>query len=451
MPRAGGAFVVLLGGLLAVAALFAESGWSWLLWVAVGVVAGSVAGRAWLVWLVWPSVAGFYVIGATTGLVRDVGPFWFFGAIIGGALASIGFVVGTAVGWRVDPRATAATAWHELGAARRRVLVGSVAAAMLAFCGYVAWAGIHGSDLLFNAERSQDCRTPADLYGWTYEGVNYDIADDVTLAADNPDKSHCATQGAVAGTEVVTTDGVDIAGWYIPAADETGPTGPTLILVHGGSLNKSGFVRYAVPFHDSYNVLVIDLRNAGRSSAAWTTLGVQERLDVEAMIDWLDRTKHPAWIGAVGDSMGAASILAAAVDDDRVDALILDSMHASFVGVWGGLLESGGSHPSLPASWAIAVVTSLRLGVDVTSIDPVRLITRLGDRPVLLTHGTSDAVNVPARSAELNFHAALDAGVPVELDYCLGAQHAQVIDTCPEEWGRWTTTFLDAAIRRDTR
>jgi pimeloyl-ACP methyl ester carboxylesterase len=435
----------LLGGLFAVAALFGESGWSWLLWVAVGIVAGSIAGRPRLAWLVWPCVAIYHLIASAIGLVRDPGPFWLFGAIIGGMLASIGFVVGTAIGWRADPRATAATAWRGMGRDRRRVVVGSVVAALLAFGSYLAYAGIHGSNVLFNAARSVDCRTPADRYGWPYEAVNYDIADDANLARENPDRARCATQGTVAGTEVVTPDGARIAGWYIPAADGSGPTGPTLLLVHGGSSNKSEFVRYAVPFHEAYNVLVIDLRNAGRSSDAWTTLGVREQLDVEAMVDWLDRTKHPAWIGAVGDSMGAGSILAAAVDDARIEALILDSMHASFVGVWGGLLESNGGHPSVPGSWAIAVASSLRLGVDVTSVDPVRLLTRLGDRPVLLLHGTSDAINAPAMSAEINFHAALDTGVPVELQYCRGAGHAHVIDTCPREWARWSTTFLEAA------
>ena len=108
---------VLLGGLLAVAALFGASGWSWLLWVAVGVVAGSVGGRPGLAWLVWPCVALSYLIASTIGLVRDPGRFWLFGAILGGALASIGFVVGTAIGWRADPRTTclrARASWRSL-------------------------------------------------------------------------------------------------------------------------------------------------------------------------------------------------------------------------------------------------------------------------------------------------------------------------------------------------
>src|SRR3990172_8343971 len=38
--------------------------------------------------------------------------------------------------------------------------------------------------------------------------------------------------GPPAGTGVVASDGVGIAGWYIPAASGSGPTGPTVVIVH---------------------------------------------------------------------------------------------------------------------------------------------------------------------------------------------------------------------------
>ncbi len=86
-----------------------------------------------------------------------------------------------------------------------------------------------------------------------------------------------------------------------------------------------------------------------------------------------------------------------------------------------------------------------RLGVDVTSIDPVRTITRMGKRPVLLLHGTADITDRPEQSADVNFHAALAAGVPVELHYCIGARHGLVIDSCPTEWANWANWFFASA------
>jgi pimeloyl-ACP methyl ester carboxylesterase len=287
-------------------------------------------------------------------------------------------------------------------------------------------------------------------FGWAYEAVNYDIRDDDSLrpvqhCVDGQRMYECPTQGARAGAEIVTEDGTRIAGWYIPAENGTGPGGRTVVLVHGRSANKSEYLRNAVPLHGAYNLLVIDLRNGGQSTGDETTLGPRERQDVAASIDWLVRTKHPTWIAGVGTSMGAASLLAAAVDDQRIRALVLDSMHATAVALFAAGISHETGHPPFPAGWATVTVASLRLGVDVSAVDPIRMIGRLGNRPVLLTHGTRDPFDRPAESAELNFKAAHDAGVPVELHYCEGAGHAETLVRCPGEWGEWVTTFLDAA------
>ena len=134
--------------------------------------------------------------------------------------------------------------------------------------------------------------------------------------------------------------------------------------------------------------------------------------------------------------------------DPRVRALVLDSMHAHALVSIGDGLEVENGHPSLPGSWAIVAGVALRLGTDWTVVDPVRTIVQVGNRPVLLTHGTSDLVDRPAESADLNFHAALAASVPVALQYCRNGTHGAVIDTCPDAWARWVTSFLEGARTR---
>ena len=153
------------------------------------------------------------------------------------------------------------------------------------------------------------------------------------------------------------------------------------------------------------------------------------------MVDWLVATKHPSSIVLAADSMGAAASLAEAVEDPRIDGLILDSMHANLVVASGNILEAEHGHPSLPGSWAIVALTSLRVGGDVTSVDPVAMITRLGDRPVLLTHGTGDQVDRPAESAERDLHAAMAAGVPIELHYCQGSTHGKTLESLSSRVG----------------
>ena len=326
---------------------------------------------------------------------------------------------------------------------RRGVVALLAATALVGLTGYTAYVGVIGSDQLIHPTGNPDCRTPLVRFGWTYEAVNYDIADDAVLQAQNPDMAHCASQGATAGTEVVTTDGVPIAGWYIPAADGAGPTGTTVVIVHGWDANKSEALKYAVPLHAAFNAVVIDLRGGGRSGAADSTFGPREKLDIEAVIDWLQRTKHPAHIAVMGNSMGGGAAALAAAGDPRIEALILDSTHAHVANIFERRLEVDAGHPSLPGTPAILAAIWLRMGLDLMEADPIAAMPALGRRPLLLLHGAADVNDLPAASVDAIYRAAQDAGVPVERRLCPGATHGRVIDTCPAEWGQWIVGFLD--------
>ena len=121
-----------------------------------------------------------------------------------------------------------------------------VALALIAGIGYTRYVGAVGSDQFVHPTGNADCRTPLVRYGWTYEAINYDIANDAILRSANPDMENCSSQGAGAGAEVVTGDGVRIAaGRYVPAANGAGPTGPTVVLAHGWGANKSEVLKYA--------------------------------------------------------------------------------------------------------------------------------------------------------------------------------------------------------------
>jgi pimeloyl-ACP methyl ester carboxylesterase len=325
----------------------------------------------------------------------------------------------------------------------RRVAALLVAITLLGLAGYTVYVGFVGSDQLIHPTGNPDCRTPAVRYGWTYEAINYDIGDDDALHRDNPDMGNCSNQGAGAGNDVVTVDGIRIGGWYIPAGDGAGPDGTTVVLVHGWGANKSEALKYAVPLHDQFNVVSFDLRNGGRSSPTETTFGVREQRDLEAIIDWLVRTKHPAHIAVMGNSMGGATSVLAAATDQRIEALILDSMHARVVDVIGRRLEVDAGHPSIPGTPAIIAGIWLRTGLNLMDADPISFIPALGQRPLLLIHGTADLNDLPERSVQAVFREAQRVGVPVELHLCDGAPHGRVIDTCPEDWARWSVAFLD--------
>lgn len=325
----------------------------------------------------------------------------------------------------------------------RRLIALAIVVGSLYIAGFGAYAFTAGaSDYLSGEARNTDCRTPGSEFGWTYEAVNYDIADDATLLAANPNPRKCDSQGRDAGAEVVAPDGVHLDAWYIPGPGAA--SGPTVVIVHGGKSDKSGMLPYAPAFHGSYNLLIVDLRNSGRSGRADSTGGLHEQGDLRAMLDWLQRTKNPSWIAVMGNSNGASTAIAEALGDQRVRALILDSMHASIEKQLGNVIVTEKHLPAWPAAWAVVAGISSRLGTSIEAVDPVRTLVRITDRPVLLTHGLDDVVDRPADSLDVNVAAATAAGIDIEVHTCAGAGHGHVVEVCAADWAGWVQAFLAA-------
>ena len=327
----------------------------------------------------------------------------------------------------------------------RRLLSFLLAAALVGGIAYTAYVGYEGSRQLVEGGGShRDCRTPDLLFGWTYEAINYDIADDALLVERNTDQKNCTYTGTLAGDEVVTDDGIRLAGWYIPSADGAGPTAPTVVLAHGFGATKTGVLEYGAGLHEAFNLVAFDMRNTHRSSGEQTTLGVLEQEDLRAIIDWLERTKHPTHIGVLGNSMGAATAVAEVVDDPRVEALALDSMHTRISFQIEQRLQHAG-HPAYPGTWAVFLAAQLRFGIDLGSVDPLDAIPDLVRLPVLLSHGTADTEDLPERTQAF-YEAARAAGVEIELHWCEEAGHnapaGMPVWVCRDDFAAWMLDFF---------
>ena len=86
----------------------------------------------------------------------------------------------------------------------RKVVRGVLALAVVLVIGYVGYVAYEGSRQLVDASlNNPDCRTPDVQFGWAYEAINYDIADDAVLKTQNSDLKNCSYQGAKAGDEVI--------------------------------------------------------------------------------------------------------------------------------------------------------------------------------------------------------------------------------------------------------
>lgn len=319
----------------------------------------------------------------------------------------------------------------------------AIAAILVGLLAYLAYVGWEGSRQLVDAPHSVDCRTPFSM-GWPYEAINYDVATDAALAAER-DQKHCATAPAPAGDALTTSDGIGIAGWYVPAAGGIGPDGPTVVLAHGWSANKSDMLDRIALLHPTYNVVAFDFRNHGQSGGIQTTQGVLEQRDLRAVLDWLDREQAPQLVALLGVSMGGATVANVAAGDASIDAVILDSTHATLANAIGARLTQAGYPIELPGSWAILLGGLLRSGQDMTSADPVQAVARLGERPLLVIEAGADG-SVPPDDAEALVAAATDAGVAATLVTCPGAGHAGTAAQCAGDYAEWVLGFLAQAL-----
>ncbi|HEX6867816.1 MAG TPA: alpha/beta hydrolase [Candidatus Limnocylindrales bacterium] len=417
------ALTTVLVGMLIVGDRSHDTSLCWILWFALGSVAGVIAGAARRIWVVAVALLLLYPMAEWLDLphlrldttIRLDLFYWRALMAVGAAIVASGFALGAWVAGR-------AGLGDRIG---RRPLIGGLGLGALGLLGWTVFAGAFGARELMtpdDAAKWADCSTPTIAYGWSYEAINYDQDLDAGLAAG------CAGHQGTAGTDVRAGDGTPIAGWFIPAGRADRSTRPAIVIVPGWKSNKSEVLKYAPAFHDTFDLVLVDLRNGGRSGGVETTWGYRERGDVRAIIDWLVEAKHPSWIGVMGNSMGAATALAEAVGDERVEALILDSMHGTLVASVADGAEAEPHMPGYPTAWAAMATMSLRIGGDVTTVDPVRTITELGPRPVLLIHGTADILDKPGHSAERVLEAGRAAGVAIELAYCTGGTHGQLID-----------------------
>jgi dipeptidyl aminopeptidase/acylaminoacyl peptidase len=218
-----------------------------------------------------------------------------------------------------------------------------------------------------------------------------------------------------------TADGLDLQAWYVPASN-TG--GPTVLLCHG-LLDSKWWMLGLMPWlHDAgYHVLTFDFRGHGGSDKQPVTVGRREVLDVQAALDWLDAEGIGDRVAGLGMSMGAAALVNTAAQDDRLDALVLDSLFAEWENV------NYAEDYRLPPEWLVPGVP-----------DPVALMPDV-QVPVFIIHGTADILTHVDHAERL--YAA--ANEPKEL-WINDSGHAWSSWTYPVDYQQKVLAFLGQSV-----
>ena len=224
---------------------------------------------------------------------------------------------------------------------------------------------------------------------------------------------------------LTTADGVNLAAWYVPAIHASGRANtPTILLAHG-FLDRRWFMLHLVPrLHEAgYTVMLLDFRGHGDSDKRPATVGREEVLDLQAALDWLEAEGVGGRVGGSGMSMGAATLVNTAAQDDRIEALVLDSSFADWKDT------DFGEDYRLPPEWLVPDVPS-----------PEQLIRQV-HVPVFIIHGTADVLT----NVDHAYRLYTAANEPKKL-WINDSGHAWSSWTYPEIYREKVLDFFESAL-----
>lgn len=188
--------------------------------------------------------------------------------------------------------------------------------------------------------------------------------------------------------EFQTSDRLTLRGWWIPGGGRA-----SVILLHGVGGSRGVFLSKCAFLHEAgFDLLLYDQRGTGASDGRQITVGAREVEDVRTAIDHVLRNRGSGPIVLFGHSLGAATVVMAGAEDERVRAVVDDSGFASVE----DLIDTTGRRYTgpIPPAWIAApVVTMLRWqhGVDLRAIRPIDAVRRLR-APLLVLSGAQDEI-----------------------------------------------------------
>jgi pimeloyl-ACP methyl ester carboxylesterase len=187
--------------------------------------------------------------------------------------------------------------------------------------------------------------------------------------------------------EFRSSDGIDLKGWYMPAAQTApGAAAGTIIYAHGQNRTRIEMLPMAQFGHSlDYNGLAFDLRHAGASSGQVSSGGYWERRDVEAAVRYaLDQEHAVRPVVLWGVSLGAAASLMAAAEDPDVAAVISDSTFLSFDDTAYHHWKLFFAHfPQFPMADETIALVEWRAHFQASDFDLRAAVARINPRPVL--------------------------------------------------------------------
>lgn len=227
-----------------------------------------------------------------------------------------------------------------------------------------------------------------------------------------------------------------IAGRFFP-----GRSHATIVLSHGYGDNQNQMLPWAAFLNQAgFSVFTYDMRDRGLSGGSAVTLGALEQQDLISAVAYLltRRDVDPRRLGALGVSLGGATTILAAAQDQRIRAVVDDCGFADARSVIDSSFEHFVHLPAFPFSPVAIAIAELRDSINVDAIRPVDRVAQISPRPIFIIHGTADRTIPPLDSMRL-FAAA---GAPKQIWWVPGATHWHSLQVAHAQYVRRVVAFF---------
>ena len=180
--------------------------------------------------------------------------------------------------------------------------------------------------------------------------------------------------------------GQRVAGWFVPGRAGQGG----VLLLHGVRANRLQMLDRARWLQrEGIASLLVDLPAHGESDGERITFGRREALGADAALAWLRARLPGERVGAIGVSLGGASLLFA-TRQPELDALVLESVYPTITDAVQDRLALRLGRAGVWVAPLLLMQIPLRLEFGVQDLRPIDAMTRVR-APLLVASGTLDA------------------------------------------------------------
>ncbi|MFC1998879.1 alpha/beta hydrolase [Chloroflexota bacterium] len=236
-------------------------------------------------------------------------------------------------------------------------------------------------------------------------------------------------------------DEIDLKGWFFPVADSD----RVIVMVHGVDLHRAdssiGMLDIAASLvKHGYNVLAFDLRGHGESGGSSGYVGYYERRDLHGAIYYV-KGRGFTKIGVLAYSMGAATAIMTAAENEDIAAIVSDS---SFSNIKDIIVPQFKKRVKLPKIFLkpLLLLARITYRFNFMAMNPIKYLSAF-NKPIFFIHGDQDET-IPVEHATQLYEAATSP--KKQLWITTGVAHVRSYVIYNEEYIEKVTAFFDSTL-----